>query len=86
MNQKLNAKKPAVTLAKGQLWKMEHAYIYVVDLGKRLIHFKMMESLGQTWVKTQISGIDTLSGYLQARKAKLIKDGLRGVFQVPAVA
>lgn len=70
--------KPKVTksgagLAKGQLWKLKHAYIQIVDLGKRLLHYKMLTFPGQKGVRTQMSGVDVMWGYLRSRQARLVK-------------
>jgi len=65
-------------LAKGQLWKLNHAYIQIAELGKRLIHYKMMSRPGETGVKTQMSGIETMWGYLKTRHAELVKSGSAG--------
>ncbi len=59
-------------LAKGQLWKLSHAYIQIVDLGKRLIHFRMLARLGERGVRTQMSDIETLWRYLKSRHAQLV--------------
>jgi hypothetical protein len=69
---KRNAKKPAPELAKGQVWKLKHVYIQIVELGHRLLHYRMLDSLNQKGVRVQISGIDTMWGYLRTRRAKLI--------------
>ncbi len=29
-------------LEAGQLWKIEHGYLQIVELGKRLIHYRML--------------------------------------------
>jgi len=68
-----NAAGPA--LAKGQLWKLNHAYIQIVELGKRLIHYRMMTNLREHGVRTQMSGIDTMWGYLKTRHARLVRAG-----------
>ena len=75
MNRKAIKKGPQKGLAKGQLWKLNHAYIQIVELGKRLIHYKMMTQPGETWVKTQMSGIETMWDYLKTRHAQLVKSG-----------
>ncbi len=54
---------------------MQHAYVQIVELGKRLIHYKMMTQPGETWVKTQMSGIETMWDYLRSRHAQLVKSG-----------
>ena len=59
-------------LEKGQLWKMKDAYIQIVELGKRLIHYKMMKELGQMRVKTQMSGIESMGLYLKNNRARLV--------------
>jgi len=69
----MKTKRAFPTLAKGQLWKMKHAYVQIVDLGKRIIHFRMMERLGEADVRIQMSPMHTLYGYLQARQARLVR-------------
>ena len=75
MDKKINRKGSAPVLAKGQLWKLNHAYIQIVELGKRLIHYKMLSHLREPGVRTQMSGIDTMWGYLKTRHARLVKAG-----------
>jgi hypothetical protein len=65
----------ARALAKGQLWKMNHAYVQIVESGKQLVQYKMMKSLGETWVKAKMSEIDTLWRYLSSRQARLVEKG-----------
>ena len=59
-------------LAKGQLWKLRHAYIYVVGLGKRAIQFKLMTSPDARFERTLTGEIETVWGYLRQRGAKLV--------------
>ena len=73
MNSKNTMKNSPQVLAKGQLWKMNDAYIQIVELGKRLIHYKMMKQLGQMRVKTQMSGIESMGVYLKNNRARLVK-------------
>ncbi len=68
----MKTKKGFPALAKGQLWKMQHAYVQIVELGKKIIHFKMMKRLNEAGVRTQVSAFETLYGYLQARRARLV--------------
>jgi hypothetical protein len=72
MNRKTNIKKPLKPLAQGQRWKTKDAYIEIVDLGKRLIHYRMVRQLGQMR-RTQTSGIDTMEAYLKTNEARLVK-------------
>ena len=66
-------KKLALPLAKGQLWKINDAYIQIVEHGKRLIHYKMMKTVGQRGVFTHMSAIAALEDYLKANEARLVK-------------
>ncbi len=51
---------------------MNSAYIQIVELGKRLIDYRMMKQLGQMGVRTQTSGIDTMGVYLKTNRARLV--------------
>lgn len=64
---------PAV-LARGQLWKLNHFYIQIVELGKRIIHYRMLSDLREPGAKIKTSSIDVLWGYLQSRRAELIQN------------
>jgi len=68
-------KQTPIALAKGQLWKLSNAYIQIVELGKRLIHYKMMSRPGEVMARTQMSGIETMLDYLKTRHAELVKRG-----------
>jgi hypothetical protein len=59
-------------LATGQLWKMKHAYVEIVELGKNLIRFRLMTSPREICERPIMSGIDTLARYLLARQAELV--------------
>jgi hypothetical protein len=61
-------------LAKGQLWKINDAYIQIVEQGKRLIHYKMMKNVGQRGVFTHMSAVAALEDYLKANQARLVKN------------
>jgi hypothetical protein len=60
-------------LAEGQIWKMTTSYIQIIELGKLLIHYKMMKELSQTRVRTQMIGMTTLETYLKTNRAKLME-------------
>lgn len=68
---KTNGKKSTPALAKGQLWRTEQGHIRIVDLGKMLVHYKMLRELHQMR-RTQISRIDTMVGYLKTNRAQLV--------------
>jgi hypothetical protein len=60
------------TLAKGQLWKTAAGYIHIVDMGTRLISYKLLKQQGQRAVRTQMTGIDSLRTYLRTEAAELV--------------
>lgn len=60
------------TLQAGQLWKLESGYVLVVELGKRLVHYKRMQQPRQRAVLTQVIGIETLQRYLREHDAELV--------------
>jgi hypothetical protein len=68
---KTNGKKSTPALAKGQLWRTEKGHIQIVDLGKMLVHYKMLKDLHQMR-RTQLSRIDTMEGYLKTNQAQLV--------------
>ncbi len=69
---KIQQKKPLRPLAKGQLWQINDAYIQIVELGRRLIQYKMLRQQGQRAVRTQMTGIETLEAYLRNNAARLV--------------
>jgi len=71
---KTNRKRAARPLAKGQLWQTDNSYVQIVELGKRLIHYKMPRELGQRAVRTHTVGIATLESYLKTKAARLVKE------------
>jgi len=70
---KVNNSRVTQPLAKGQLWQTNDAYVQIVELGKRLIHYKMPRQLGQRAVKTHTVGIETLESYLKTNQARLVQ-------------
>ena len=76
MKIRANRKKSFPPLANGQLWKTDDAYIQIVELGKRLIDYRMMRQLGQSR-RTQTSTIETMEHYLRQNEAHLVKGNSR---------
>ena len=72
---KTTGKTHSPALASGQLWKLDHAYIQIVELGKRLIHYKLMRQPGQRAVLTRMIGIEALAVYLRTNEATLVSQG-----------
>ncbi|MGO8678136.1 MAG: hypothetical protein ACLQVX_20020 [Limisphaerales bacterium] len=59
-------------LAKGQVWKTDNTYLQIVELGKRLIHYKVLKDPGQPTVMTRLIRADALTVYLMATEATLL--------------
>lgn len=74
---KQQAGSPSAVLAKGQLWKLNNFYIQIVELGKKLIHYRMLSDLTETGVKIKTSSVDVMWGYLKSRHAQLIQSAIR---------
>jgi hypothetical protein len=74
LNMKTNGKKSSPPLAKGQLWRTEKGHIRIVDLGKMLVHYKMLRDLRQMR-RTQMSRIDSMVAYLKTNRAELVETG-----------
>jgi hypothetical protein len=70
---KTNGKKTSPALAKGQLWRTEKGHIRIVELGKMLVHYKMLRELRQMR-RTQISRIDSMVAYLKTNRGRLVED------------
>jgi hypothetical protein len=68
---KTNGKKSAPALANGQVWRMGKVHIRIVELGKLLVHYKMLRDLRQMR-RTQVSRIDNMETYLRTNKAQLV--------------
>ncbi len=59
-------------LKPGQLWQADGAYVQIVELGKRLIHYKMLKHPNQKAVLTRMIGIEALLAYLKNTEATLV--------------
>ena len=71
---KKRGRRGSVELAKGQLWKLNHLYIQIVELGKKLIHYRMLSDREETGARVKTSGVDVMWGYLKTRHARLVED------------
>lgn len=72
MSSKMRQRKACSELAKGQLWKLNHLYIQIVELGKRLIHYRMLNDLKESGARVKTSSVEVLWRYLQSRHAQLV--------------
>jgi hypothetical protein len=59
-------------LAEGQLWKTEDAYLQIVELGKRLIHYKLLKDPKQPVALTRMIRTESLAVYLRITGATLM--------------
>lgn len=59
-------------LAQGQLWKTDNTYLQIVELGKKLIHYKLLKDPRQPVVITRLIRTDALAVYLRATEATLM--------------
>jgi hypothetical protein len=71
MNGMKKASKPVAPLAIGQMWKVEDRYIHIVDMGKQLIHYKILRQKNQRGVLTRMVKAETLQDYLRTNAAVL---------------
>jgi hypothetical protein len=66
------AKKPdSLSLAKGQLWKMDDKHIEIMEVGKTLTHYRLFQN--QKRVPISLGGIAAVQAYLKTNGAKLIR-------------
>ena len=73
MKMKTNGKKSSPALAKGQLWSTAKGHIKIVELGKMLVHYKMLRNLRQMR-RTQMSRIDNMEVYLKTNGGQLVEN------------
>ncbi len=65
-------------LDKGQLWKCAQGYLYIVEIGRRLIHYKLLKYPTQRAVLTRMSGSEAIQAYLRANNGELATVCARG--------
>ena len=59
-------------LEPGQLWRLEHGYLYIVELGKRLIYYRMLRQPDQRAAVTRMIALESLLNYLSQSEAELL--------------
>lgn len=62
-----------VSLAKGQLWRLEDSHIQIVEIGKSLTHYKRFTNLKQKAVPTKLERTAAVEEYLKSRRAVLVE-------------
>ena len=73
LKMKTKGKKSSPALAKGQLWSTAKGHVRIVDLGKMLVHYKLLRDLRQMR-RTQMSRIDSMEVFLKTNQAQLVED------------
>jgi hypothetical protein len=58
-------------LQAGQLWKIEHGYVFIVEVGKRLVHYKTLRQPDQRAAVTRMIGLEALLRYLTQCEGQL---------------
>ncbi len=59
-------------LKDGQTWKLEHGYLRIVELGKRMVHYKFLRHLNQHATTIRLIGVVELLIFLKHNEARLI--------------
>ena len=59
-------------LKEGQLWKLEHGYVWIVESGERLIRYKMLRQPSARVAITQLIRVEALLNYLTQTEAQLV--------------
>src|SRR5438046_2146124 len=60
-------------LAKGQVWKLPDSHIEILEIGKRLTHYRHYRAIDAKRVPIQLTNIATIQAYLKSNKAILIQ-------------
>jgi hypothetical protein len=61
-------------LKQGQTWKLEHGYLHIVELGKRLVQYKLLKQSNEHTVTTRMIGIVELIIFLRHNEAELMNE------------
>jgi hypothetical protein len=59
-------------LQPGQLWQLEQGYVEVVEVGKRLVHYKTLRQPDQRTAVTRMIGVEALLKYLTHCEGRLM--------------
>lgn len=58
-------------LKNGQTWKLEHGYLHILELGKRLVHYRIQREVNQPGT-TRLIGVVELLMFLNHNEAELV--------------
>lgn len=59
-------------LEPGQIWRVEHGYLYIVELGERLIRYKMLRNPASRAAITQMIRLEPMLNFLRHTQAELM--------------
>ena len=59
-------------LESGQLWKIEHGHLYVVELGNCVVHYKIFRHPDQRTAATSLMRLEALVNFLRQSEAELV--------------
>ena len=59
-------------LESGQLWKLEHGHLYIVELGSWVIHYKIFRRSDQQTAATNLMTLEALVNFLTQSEAQLV--------------
>jgi hypothetical protein len=71
----IEATKSPHPLEQGQMWKLEHGYLHIVELSNRYVHYKILRQLQQHVATPSLIGVVELLAYLGHNEAKLMNEG-----------
>ena len=60
------------TLAKGQMWKTEKGHVEIVEVGKTLTHYRLIQT--QKRVPTNLGRIQMVQDFLKENGGKLVRN------------
>jgi hypothetical protein len=64
--------RPDHPLKNGQTWKLEYGYLHIVEMGKRLVHYRILGHLNQHAATIRLIGVVELLIYLKHNESRLI--------------
>ncbi len=70
---KTNSRLRVKGLEKGQLWQMKETHLEIVEVGKRLAHYRLLPRLNQRGIPVKLGRREELETFLETQKAKLVR-------------
>jgi hypothetical protein len=64
--------RPEHPLKHGQTWKLEHGYLHIVELGRRLVRYRILEHLNQHVATIRLIGVVELLIFLKHNEGVLM--------------